>query len=381
MLAFFKRLAVTGLGAIFFLAAAPLYARDTLSSPLVSFQTLPALSTSSGIPGGRVPSDFNGDKLSDLLWFNPVDSQVAYWIMGASDLGVVRKGSKVFNVAPGYFVGAEGDLDGDGYADLVFTSASRDLWLWTNNRHGGWISTRIGDYPAQWQLLGSGDVNGDGQDDLLWLDPTDCEFGYWLMQGGKRIGSKTMSVGCGYYPVSIGYYSYSKQLSIFWTSPAHDLFVWDGRAPGGFTSYDLTSDLPVAATLDPIWALGGGTTGNPYTGTRIGILRREGDGSDNSAWVMTRWFDSQGRQSTVRVVNGNYTYAVDPVESAGYLIGSYATGGIYMIDASNHWIGIDPSRSLREMPFESQIQSSWTYPADWYVVGAPANHTVAPPWQ
>ena len=360
-------------------------------SPIVSFGTLPVLQSTTPIPGSNhVPGDFNGDGTSDLLWYNPALSQVGYWTMtasvGASYSGgaVARTGVHTFNVTQGYFVGAVGDFNNDGYADLVFTSANRDLWLWTNNQHGGFTSTRIGTYPSNWQLIGAGDIDGDGYDDLLWLDPSDCQFAYWTMHGSVRAGYRIIPITCGYYPVGIGYYTPTNRLSILWTSPAHDLYIWDS-AGSGFNSYDLTTDI---GTFAGIWAIGGG-----YMGNDIGIescVPSNVNCTNGMAYgsVYSRTFDAKGDPTGFVGATEWDGGAVYNLGSGGYIIqgnGVNATA-LYAINQGNATImtaglpGSNPSFSGNAPVFPNG-GGSWNYPVGWWVVGAPANGAIAPPWQ
>lgn len=355
-------------------------------SPRVAFETLPALQAATPIPGSsRTPGDFNGDGTSDLLWFNPTTSQVGYWLMAAQPGARPPAnpiGSRAYGVTPGYFVGAAGDLTGDGYADLVFTSASRDLWLWTNSRTGGWRSTRIGSYPDAWQLIGAGDIDGDGYDDLLWLNPSDCQFGYWLMRGSSRRAAQAMPVACGYYPIGIGYYTPSKRLSILWTSGMNDLYVWDS-APPGFRSYDLTASVISNIgdqDISHVWAIGGGVAGKG-----IGVERR--DAGTAYGGVIDRSFDALGREtgrSTLTLWTATSRW--EQTASAGYLIrsGTSPGTGLYMIDTAAHTLGTGglPASNLTvsgSAPIGSGV--SWAYPVGWQVVGAPANGTASLPWR
>ncbi|WP_266181725.1 FG-GAP repeat domain-containing protein [Dyella humicola] len=355
----------------------------TVTSPVVKFGTLPALQVSTPIPGStHVPGDFNGDGTSDLLWFNPITSQVGYWTMNATTVGVpfsgggvTRTGTRTYPVTPGYFVGAVGDFNNDGFADLVFTSANRDLWLWTNNQQGGWTSTEIGTYPSQWQLIGAGDVDGDGYDDLLWLDPSECKFAYWTMKGAVRTGYQIIDIACGYYPIGIGYYQPSNKLSILWTSAANDLYIWDSIG-AGFRSYNLSSHV---GSLANVWAIGGGFMGN---GMGIEFVTN----GIATGGVFSRIFDANGNQTGFQGGTG-WDGAVPTMLSGGYLIegnGVNATA-LYAISPAT------PSISTGGLPGSDLLFSgngpilpgrdSWTYPVGWYVVGAPGNGTAAPPWQ
>jgi hypothetical protein len=182
------------------LALSAVFGTTRISAQGISFTSLPALQVSTPIPGStHVPGDMDGNGVSDILWFNPTISQFGYWLMSTNDAtgAVTRIGTKTYNVTPGYFVGAVGDLNGDGLADLVFTSNNDDLYLWTNNGNGTFTSTSLGTYPAGWTLVGAGDIDGDGQDDLLWINRSQCEFGYWLMKNGVHTASKTINIACG----------------------------------------------------------------------------------------------------------------------------------------------------------------------------------------
>jgi hypothetical protein len=187
------------------------------------------------------PNDVDGDGLSDLLWFNAQTSQFAYWISSQQDTShfYARTSYRVFNIAPGYRVSGVGDFNADTRADLVWTSARRDLYLWTASGNG-FQSSYIGTYPDGWELVGAADVNGDGDADLLWSNAGSCQFGYWLMRGAKRIGSRTMSVACGYRIAAIGHFQQSTHVDLLWTSDAHDLYLWVGTA-NGFRSRQIGS--------------------------------------------------------------------------------------------------------------------------------------------
>ncbi|MCP1373381.1 FG-GAP repeat domain-containing protein [Dyella lutea] len=337
---------------------------------VVGLNTLQALTVTTPKPGSdAVPGDFNGDGLSDLLWFNADTSQLAYWIMATDANGeVTRTSSRTIAVTPGYFIGATGDLNGDGLADIVFTGANHDLYLWTNSGKGSFHSTSLGTYPAGWQLFGAGDIDGDGQDDLLWLNSGTCQFAYWLMKSGKRVGSRTLPVTCGSYPLSIGYYSLSNRLSIVWTNAAHDLFVWDATADG-FNSYSF--DNYTNGGTDPTFlAFGGG-----YAGGDMSYVLSPSPGSAFGQ-SLERAFFIGGEQDTYARTTV-WTGGVNPVSAGGFLIEGRQvnkTGNIYRLDATH--IGVCPPVSPRFGSYESGPTAApadcvpFSFPSGWILIGA-----------
>jgi FG-GAP-like repeat len=352
----------------------------------IAFGTLPALQVATPIPGStHVPGDIDGNGISDLLWFNPTTSQFAYWLMDTDSTGAVtRVGSRTFNITPGYFVGAVGDFNGDGLADVVFTSNNHDLYLWTNNGAGGFTSKQLASYPAGWLLVGAGDIDGDGQDDLLWLNPSQCEFGYWLMKNGVPTTTKAVKITCGYYPLSIGYYTPTNRLSIVWTSALNDLYIWDSTA-SGFVSYPL-GGYGQGQTLV---AFGGG-----YAGRGMSLITEVPDSSADGFGIgfgssLSRLFNTSFQQSSYST-NGIWDGGVAlPLSSAGYLIEGNninLTGVIYLgrfYQEGNVELEVCPTvdngnlGNIRTGPAPNTDQCpTFSFPQGWYVIGAMANGIV-----
>ena len=352
---------------------------------------------STPIPGStHVPGDFNGDGTSDILWYNGSLSQVGYWTMTATTIGVpatgggiTRTGLRSYNVTPGYQVNAVGDFNGDGYADLVFTSANNDIWLWTNDQHGGFTSTEVGTYPPGWVLVGAGDIDGDGYDDLLWMNQGTCQFAYWTMRGAVRTGYKTINIACDYYPIAIGYFTPTNRLSILWTSPANDLYIWDSTATG-FKSYNLTSYVNgEGLNFAFSWAIGGG-----YEGRGIGIetyaLSSDGVTYDaGQGFLYSRTFDAQGNQTAVtKVQSWSGDLGNNATSSGGYVIegnGVNATG-LYLFSSagptiSTYGLATSNAQSSGNAPYPIPTAGSgdtWSIPRGWFVVGAPPALCLSP---
>lgn len=335
----------------------------------VTVASLPALIPSTPVPGSqRAPADFNGDGYSDLAWVDPFTSQFAYWLMGVDGNGqVTHAGSASFKVSAGYHVGAVGDLNGDGFADVVFTSAQRDLYLWTNNRLGRFTSTYLGTYPAGWQLLGAGDADGDGQDDLLWYDSADCTIGTWLMRGGKRVGVRTQVVDCGYTVVAIGYFTPSARISLVRTSDRISIQLLDST-PAGFVA-NLTT--PSVGGMHLI-GVGGGVAGQGITaeyrqsyfsGALNGLGRYE---------VLSRSFDGQGNPTGFAWNESWSGLTYLPWGVGGALVSSHDGGGGSLIQSYGNGLMEACTPGSSQPPYQHQC-TQFSYPRDWFVVGAPAS--------
>lgn len=309
---------------LFFLSISMLVS-PIVEAQAVSFQTQPMLQVSSTIPGrASVPNDLNGDGLSEMLFFSPDSSrlQIGFFSLNQDESVLQRSMVRTINITPGYVVGAIGDLDGDGKSDLVFTSPKRDLYLWKSVGDGTFVSRFIDMYPENWTLLGSADMDGDGTDDLLWLNATTCQFAYWSFKQGNRKSAATFAVDCSYEPVAIGYYALTNRASIIWTDPAHNLVVWDSVADG-FNHSSLGS----YPGYEFVYRLGGGDQGRGMS-----LMTASADNMGFTHRDFIRNFSIDGKQSSWAKGTfgggGKDSMAV----SGGFMVRAQGFGGTGRVD-------------------------------------------------
>ena len=77
-----------------------------------------------------------------------------------------------------------GDLDGDGQDDIVWRNANTgDVSGWLMN--GLVLGTHgvIGTVSNDWEIVGVGDLDGDGRDDIVWRNANTGDVSGWLMNG------------------------------------------------------------------------------------------------------------------------------------------------------------------------------------------------------
>jgi uncharacterized repeat protein (TIGR03803 family) len=176
-----------------------------------------------------IQDDIYGVGKSSLLMSGP----------GALSVGTTANIGAPMSIANGYYPVAVGDLNGDGIADIVWTSQNHDLYVWFGGVNG-FQSKYVGTYPAGWTVVGAGDINGDGKDDLIWMNDQMHQFAYWLMDGSSRIGSRIFNITPGYRPAALGDFDGNGKLDIMWTSASNDLYVWLGDGAGFSSKYMTT---------------------------------------------------------------------------------------------------------------------------------------------
>ena len=119
---------------------------------------------------------------SDILWRNVNTGQFTEWLM--SD-GEVAANPTLFTEPAEWQVQGIGDFNGDGTSDILWRNVNTGQfteWLMSN---GGVAATpTLFTEPPEWQVQGIGDFNGDGTSDFLWRNVNTGQVTEWFMSNG-----------------------------------------------------------------------------------------------------------------------------------------------------------------------------------------------------
>jgi hypothetical protein len=144
--------------------------------------------------------DFNQDSAMDLLWHNEVDgASYVYFMNETTVLGqaMIRDIStrQVIDLPAPWDIVGSGDIDKDGNTDIVIANGSTgDLQVWfmsgTDLKGSSWVheqssGVRIGLGP-NWYLGAIGDIDKDGMLDFVMHDRASGDIQVWFMSGTDR---------------------------------------------------------------------------------------------------------------------------------------------------------------------------------------------------
>jgi subtilase family serine protease len=181
---------------------------------------------------GSAVADSSGEQ--QLFWFNSTTAQFGWW---KTDLSL-ETGLPVATISPSTTV-TQGynptlaDVDGDGYADIVWTTAADDsVYVWINDRNGGFVKHAIANHAPGFVLFGAGDVNGDGTTDLIWTNASTNQMSWWTMDGFAVTGQQTRGIAAGYTLASIADYDGDGRADILWVGTAGDVYDWQSTGTG-----------------------------------------------------------------------------------------------------------------------------------------------------
>ncbi|MBW4484209.1 MAG: VCBS repeat-containing protein [Tildeniella torsiva UHER 1998/13D] len=233
-----------------------------------------------------VPSspDFDGNEVADIVWRNQAGGKVGLWLMIGTNVSSNVVSSVDFispEVEAAWDIKAVGDLNSDGNPDLVWQhkfSNQAAVWLMDGiNLLSGEVLDDVG---PDWKVVEAGDFNNDGKDDLLWRHAISGENAVWLMNGTERISGELITpvADLNWEVGAVGDFSNDGDVDIFWRHRTAGTNV--------FWRMDSTSLIEgIAATAAPAeWQAQGAADFNQDG--ELDILWQNRTTGENVVWLM-----------------------------------------------------------------------------------------------
>jgi hypothetical protein len=160
-------------------------------------------------------NDFNGDGRGDILWHNAQTGETQVWLMGASSrIGratVLGEDAKPAFVGPPWSAVGSNDFNRDGKTDVLWHNASTgETQIW--HLDGAKVASRATVLAENrqpilvglpWRIVGTNDMNADGNTDIIWHNGTTGETQVWLLAGFAITGRVTVLAENG-TPIKVG---------------------------------------------------------------------------------------------------------------------------------------------------------------------------------
>jgi hypothetical protein len=250
---------------------------------------------------GAVHNDFNGDGRSDILWRND-NGSTTNWLSQAN--GSFADNGINFSVNPGsqWHVAGTGDFNGDGRVDILWRHENGTTTNWLAQGNGGFINNGAiftANSGTQWHVAGTGDFDGDGRSDILWRHDSGLTTDWLGQANGSFVDngvSFNVNAGTQWHVVGTGDFNGDGRDDILWRHDNGLTSDWLGQANGAFL--DNGANFNVNAGTQ--WHVAG--TGDFNGDSRSDILWRHDSG------LTTDWLG----QSNGSFLNNGANFATNP---------------------------------------------------------------------
>jgi hypothetical protein len=137
--------------------------------------------------------DLNSDGKPDILWRERTRGWIGAWLCDGLSVttSIALNPERVADTD--WEIMATGDMNGDGRSDIVWQNKTTGyLAAWYMNGISIIDSVLLVPHyisDNNWKIVAAGDVDGDGRTDLIWQEQTQGWIGVWLMNGVNLAGS------------------------------------------------------------------------------------------------------------------------------------------------------------------------------------------------
>jgi hypothetical protein len=181
--------------------------------------------------------DFNGDGKDDVLWRGN-NGIVTDWL-GQANGTFFSNNASVYNAAGlDWHIVGTGDFNGDGRDDVLWRNDGGTITNWLGGKDGGFVGNPnlYTNVAMSSHVVAIGDFNGDGRDDILWRNDNGTVTD-WLGQanGGLALNANlNMAVGADWQASAIGDFNGDGRDDILWRHTSGTVTDWLGQKDGGF---------------------------------------------------------------------------------------------------------------------------------------------------
>ena len=178
--------------------------------------------------------DLNGDGFADLVWQHATSGSLATWALRGSTVVNTQLLSIPVVADTGWKINAVGDLNGDGRSDIVWQHATLGtlaVWLMNGSVVQNTLLLSIPIMPdPNWQIAGAGDINGDGRADLIWQNHATGGLAAWQMNGAtvglQRVLSHNVMLDTAWTVQGVGDVSGDGAADLIFQRTDGNLAVW-----------------------------------------------------------------------------------------------------------------------------------------------------------